>query len=108
MDLLLLKTKVFGPSKSFKSIKKVPGTVAHTYNPRYAGGAIGSRIMVQGWPQQKSQGPTCKITKAKRTGSVAQVIKHLPSKYKALSSIPSHDKKKNTDKERRNTESKML
>jgi hypothetical protein len=36
-----------------------------------------------------------KITKAKRTGGVVQVIAYLPSTHKALSSNPSTDKEKN-------------
>jgi hypothetical protein len=35
-----------------------------------------------------------KINNAKRTGWVAQVVEHLPSKHKALSSTPSTTKKK--------------
>jgi hypothetical protein len=36
------------------------------------------------------------MTKAKRTGGVAQVTQHLPIKIKALSSSPSTEKKKGT------------
>jgi hypothetical protein len=32
------------------------------------------------------QGPIQKVAKAKRAGGVVQVVEHLPSKYKALSS----------------------
>jgi hypothetical protein len=30
------------------------------------------------------QDPICKITKAKRTGSIAQVVDYIPGKYKVL------------------------
>jgi hypothetical protein len=39
-----------------------------------------------------------KITKAKRAGSGAQVVQHLPSKCEVLYSTPSTTKKKNTEK----------
>jgi hypothetical protein len=38
--------------------------------------------------------PHPKITKAKRTGGMAQVIEHLPDKHKVLSSKPDCQKKK--------------
>jgi hypothetical protein len=50
-------------------------------------------IIVQGRPQTKVQDPIQKITKAKRAGSVAQVLECLPSKYKALNSIPQYHQK---------------
>jgi hypothetical protein len=34
----------------------------------------------------KKRDPTSKITKAKRAGDRAQVVEHLPCKYKAVSS----------------------
>jgi hypothetical protein len=40
------------------------------------------------------QHPISKRTNAKRADRVAQVVKHLPSKLKALSSIPISPKKK--------------
>jgi hypothetical protein len=44
------------------------------------------------------QDPNSKITKAKRAGGMAQVVEHLHSKCKALSSNPSITK---TQKEKR-------
>jgi ribosomal protein L14E/L6E/L27E len=38
--------------------------------------------------------PYLKITKAKRTSGVAQVIEHMATQYKTLSSIPSTATKK--------------
>jgi hypothetical protein len=40
------------------------------------------------------QDPIQEISKTKRAGAVIQVIKHLPSRYKAQSSNPSSVKKK--------------
>jgi hypothetical protein len=42
----------------------------------------------------KSETLSQKLTNVKRAGRVAQVIKQLPSKHEALSSIPNTDKKK--------------
>jgi hypothetical protein len=55
-----------------------PGLVVHTYNPNYMGG-IGRTISVQASPEKKHE------ALAKRAGGVAQVVKHLPSKCKVLS-----------------------
>jgi hypothetical protein len=65
--------------------------VVHNWNPSYVGG-IGKRTVVQGWPQTKTQNPIQKITKAKRTGSMAQVVECLPTKLRALSSTSSINK----------------
>jgi hypothetical protein len=47
---------------------------------------------IVGWqsrrPQAKTQDPVLKITKAKTSESMAQVVEHLPSNLKALSSNP--------------------
>jgi hypothetical protein len=45
-------------------------------------------ITVQGQPGRKLE-TLSNQTKAKRTGSMAQVVEHLPSKHKAWSSNPS-------------------
>jgi hypothetical protein len=59
--------------------------------------AEGRRIMVQGQPRQKIQeAPFSKVTGAKWTESVAEVVEHLSCKQEALSSKPSLKKKKNT------------
>jgi hypothetical protein len=42
----------------------------------------------------KKQNAIPKITRAKRPGGMAQVVKHLPSKHEALSSNPNTAKKK--------------
>jgi hypothetical protein len=44
------------------------------------------RITVRGPTWTKMQNPIRKIARAKRAESMAQVLEHLPSKYKALSS----------------------
>jgi hypothetical protein len=54
--------------------------VAHTSNTSYA----------RGWPRQKS---ISKLTTGKTAGGRVQVVQHLPSKYKALSSNLSTPKK---------------
>jgi hypothetical protein len=41
------------------------------------------RIMVQASPD-KNEGPIPKINKAKRAGSMAEVVDHLPSKHDTL------------------------
>jgi hypothetical protein len=73
------------------------------YDLSYAGG-IGRRIVVSGCSRQKHQTLSEKITKAKRDGGMTQVIEHLPSTCKALSSNPRRKKKKKkkeTEKERK-------
>jgi hypothetical protein len=45
--------------------------------------------------------PISKITRAKRTGGVAQVIECLPCKHKALNSNPVQPKEKKIKKERK-------
>jgi hypothetical protein len=49
-----------------------------------------------------TEDPMPKIPKAKRTGDVAQVVEHLPSKCKALSSNPNTAKKQNKNKKTKN------
>jgi hypothetical protein len=57
--------------------------------------AVIRRIPVQSQPQaNNSQDPITKISNTKRTGRVAQVIQHLPSKREALISNTSTTKKK--------------
>jgi hypothetical protein len=51
-----------------------PDMMMHVCNPSYAE-VVGRRITVQGWPEKKAQDPVYKITKAKRAGGVAQVVK---------------------------------
>jgi hypothetical protein len=62
--------------------------VACAWDPSYMGGPERS-IIVQSQPQAKMWDPIWKITKAKRAGGVAQVVKHLLNKHKALSLKPS-------------------
>jgi hypothetical protein len=51
---------------------------------------------VQGQPGQTVlETPTCRITRAKVTGDVAQAVEHLLCRHEALSSNPSPTKKKN-------------
>jgi hypothetical protein len=57
-------------------------------NPSYRGD-IARRILVQGQRQAEVREPIQKITRAKLAEGVAQVVECLPSKLKALSSIPS-------------------
>jgi hypothetical protein len=66
------------------------GCVAHACNPSYLGGG-GRRILSLRTAQTKLVRP---YLKNKRSGSVAQVVEHLPSKCEALSSNPTlHIKK---------------
>jgi hypothetical protein len=67
---------------------------AGAYNLSYAGG-VGRRTIVQGQPQAKNTDPIWKIAKAKMAGHMAQVVQHLPGKYKALSSSPNTAKANN-------------
>jgi hypothetical protein len=69
------------------------------YDLSYAGG-IGRRIVVSGCSRQKHQTLSEKITKAKRDGGMTQVIEHLPSTCKALSSNPRRKKKKKKKRDR--------
>jgi hypothetical protein len=48
------------------------------------------------------QDPISKIARVKRTGRVAQVVEHLPSKCEALNSNPSTAKRKKERKKNRN------
>jgi hypothetical protein len=51
-------------------------------------GAVIWRRKVQSQPSQVRETPISKITRAKWTGGVAQVVEYLPCKSKALSSKP--------------------
>jgi hypothetical protein len=57
-------------------------------NTSYAGG-IGRKTVASSWPQAKTQGPTQKMTKAKRDWSIVQVVGCLPNEHEALSLNPS-------------------
>jgi hypothetical protein len=70
------------------------GMVVHACNPSYEEGS-GRRITVQGKPGKITGGPIWKITGAESTKVVAQVVKHLASKHKALNSNPSNTKNNN-------------
>jgi hypothetical protein len=50
-------------------------------------GSINRRIVVQAGPSIK-QDSIPKITKTKKAGDMADVVDHLPSKNKALSTTP--------------------
>jgi hypothetical protein len=56
------------------------------------------RIKVQGDPGIKVI-PVSTITTVRRAGGLAQVLEYLPSKCKALSSIPSMERRKERRKE---------
>jgi hypothetical protein len=60
-------------------------------------GSVNRRTVAQAGLGLK-QDPIFKITKAKRTGGIAQVAEHLPSKLKALSS--NHGTAKKINKKR--------
>jgi hypothetical protein len=49
----------------------------------------------------KKQEPIFKITRVKGAGSMTQLVKHLPSKHKALSKNPSFTRKKEKKKKRK-------
>jgi hypothetical protein len=67
--------------------------LAQACHPSYTG-SLNRRIAVQASPDINVRPFPKKITKAKRAGGVAQVVECLPSKFKALSSKPSTEKKK--------------
>jgi hypothetical protein len=67
------------------------GLVICTYHPSKEE-SINRRIAVQPGPDIKRD-PISKTANTKRAGGVAQVIAHLPSNHKALSSIPGTAKK---------------
>jgi hypothetical protein len=68
--------------------------VMHACTFSYSG-SIGRRIIVQGQTWEKTQDPIQKIAKTKNgTTGMIQVVEHLPSKFKDLSSNPSTAKKK--------------
>jgi hypothetical protein len=65
--------------------------MVHTRNPSCSSGGD-RRIKVGGQSGQKLDTLSEKQTKKKRTGSVAEVVQHLPNKQEALSSILSTKK----------------
>jgi hypothetical protein len=65
--------------------------MAHAYDPSYRGGR-GSTISVQANPRQKHKTLYEKLVKAKRAGSMSQVVEQV--QCEALSSNPSTTKKK--------------
>jgi hypothetical protein len=71
--------------------------VVQVYNPSYVGG-IGRRIAVQIWTQTKMPDPYPKNNNnnqsIKLARGVAQMVQHLPSKCRALSSNTIAYKKK--------------
>jgi hypothetical protein len=80
--------------------------VVHACHPTYEGG-VGKRITVGGQPQTKSWNPTWKITtekKKKKGWNMAQVVEHLSSNCKFLSSNPSTAEKKKNPVTCNNTE----
>jgi hypothetical protein len=62
-------------------------------------GSVTRRITVQASSGIKAR-HYAKITKVKRAGGVAQMMEHLLSKHKALSSTPVSQKKKKKRKEK--------
>jgi hypothetical protein len=72
--------------ESLENINEKTGMVAHACNPSYS---VGS-----GKRQSYSVILSEKQTENKRTGRVAQVAVHLPSKHEALSSNPTTHAKK--------------
>jgi hypothetical protein len=61
--------------------------MVHACHPSYRGG-IGRKIIVQAGPRRNAR-PYLKIPKAKRAGSMDQVVEHLSRKLKVLNSNPS-------------------
>jgi hypothetical protein len=70
--------------------------VAHTCNPSYSGSRDEKDGGLKSAQGNSSWDPISKIpsTKQNRAGTVAQVVEHLPTKCKALSSNPTPTKKK--------------
>jgi hypothetical protein len=64
--------------------------MVHSCNPSSVGG-IDRMIVLQDGASQKVHNPIWKVSKAKRVGGF-QVVEHLPSKAKDLSSNPSTSK----------------
>jgi hypothetical protein len=71
---------------ALKCLHQGLSVVTHACNP-----SRDKRIQIQGWPRQKCETLSEEWAKSKRTRSLAQVGERLPSKHKALSSIPSED-----------------
>jgi hypothetical protein len=67
---------------------------AHTCNPSYLGGRDQKDQGSKPDQANSSQDPISKITRAKETGDMAQVVKCLPTKLEAINSNPSSQKKK--------------
>jgi hypothetical protein len=68
------------------SLNNEPDMGVHVDNPGYLGGR-GKKITVWNWSGQKHETLSENQKKSKRVGGMAQVVEHLPSKYKAPSSI---------------------
>jgi hypothetical protein len=87
----IAKIAVWGqPKQKFRdpfSTKKA-GMVGHTWGPSFKW-AIDRRIAVPGQPRQKHKIPSEKYPTAKRAGGLPQVVEHLASKHRVLSSNPS-------------------
>jgi hypothetical protein len=78
----------------------------HEMPSQLIAGHSGAHLSSQLWPEaynrrivvqahlSKKQDLISKITRAKRSGGMAQVVEHLPSKCETLSSNPSTGKKK--------------
>jgi hypothetical protein len=82
------------PWKKWAIPKIKPGMEVHICNPSYIGGRS-RRIVVQGQPTQSTRPYLEKHTKVKKAGGgVAQVLEHLLTKCKALSSNPVLPEKK--------------
>jgi hypothetical protein len=60
----------------------------HLCHPSYVG-SLNKKVSIQVSPVITMRPYLKKINKAKRAGSMAQVVEHLPSKWKTLNSIPS-------------------
>jgi hypothetical protein len=74
--------------------------VAHTRNPNYLGGWDHEGHSSRPAWTNNSQDPVSKITRAKWTGGVAQVLECPLCKCEALSSNRSSEKKKKNPEER--------
>jgi hypothetical protein len=74
-----------------------PDASAHTWNPSYSGGwDLEDRGSRPAWANS-SQYPISKISRAKQTGGVVEVVEHLLCKNEALSSNPSCAERKRTE-----------
>jgi hypothetical protein len=82
--------------------------VAYAYNPSYLGGWDQKDGGLRPAWANRSQDPISKITRAKCTGGVAQVVELLLCKHEALSSKPSPTNNSNNSNNNNNNKANYV